>query len=1307
MKLIKGVYVCFLILFLQTPVCAQNSYRFRNYTINEGLSQSSVATIIEDDNHSIWIGTQDGLNRFDGKNFEVFTSEDTEGVESEYFKCSVKTKDGKIWFGTTNGITLFDPILESFKTFSVKGRTAFQIESLSVDESENIWVATTDLGLYCFDPIKKIFKSYTSLVKSKKVRALFCSLDDELFVLTEDLGVLRIDKGRSYVQPIKVNVPSLVPVITKMITQYEKGKILFGTNQGVIEYDLNKQKSNWKFLKLYKEHGAFGVSDVFKDENNIWYIATLNKGLFTIFPNGKIANNTQDVFQKNALLYNVINDLYQDASGTIWVGTDRGIASFDPKNKGFLGVGPSGDDELGLPSPGVWSFAEDVTGRYIYIGTDVGVSRLDRFSGKYSQFYKKKTTKSATGESMERAVVSIEVISKDHLLIGGIDGIYELFIGVGNAYEYKKLSFLTKEQQAANVSIYAIEKWKENQYFVASKGGVLLIDLANRKAQSFTHDPKSPKNTITKGACRVIYRDFANKLWFATSSGELNTLQYKNDKLEIHPYKYNANLLHGTKDFVTAICRISKNEFWLGTFGSGLIYWNEATKTIRSFTKKDGLPNNVVYCIVQDQKSKKLWLSTNKGLSCFDPINKKTRNYTEEEGLLSNEFNLGASLKSINGEIFFGGIYGYNYFNPSKLQLYNPNIKVVFSKLRLDKNWLKPRQKGSPLFLPLAQTDLIELKYKQRSFSIRFQASDLSNPDWVNYKYILEGANEGEVLIGNSNEIRFSALSPGEYRLKVFARMGEGPWGKEPAVLSIYIRSPFWVTWWFWSIIGLVVVVVIRIVVRKRIDSERIEQVRLEMKIAERTKEIRAQNEKIEKQRKLLEEEKNKVVEQQRLLQIEKDKTEKLLRNVIPESTADELISKGKVSARAYKTVSVLFTDFVGFTKVAEHMNPTELVSRLDVYFRKFDEIIVANNLEKIKTIGDAYMCAGGVPVRNNTNPIDTCLAALQIQEYMRHRKNDAIISNDDFWELRLGINTGEVTAGVIGSERLAFDVWGATVNHAQRMEMLGEPGKVTIAGSTFKHIEPYFECVFRGKAQTKSRGMIDMYTVERIKPELSVNGEGIYPNDRFHQIVNLHHYSSISYYKAEKHIMKVLEKGLSDMLHYHSIEHTKDVVRAVERLALMEGVTDEGLFLLKSAATYHDAGFVEQYEKNEPIGARLAEEILPKYGYSEQHIETIKELIYVTQIPHKPKNKLEEIMCDADLDYLGRDDFHEIADRLRRELREHGKLDSDRKWDEIQVDFLIAHRYFTETALRTRNNKKLKNIEEVKERLEKNEYPD
>ena len=188
---------------------------------------------------------------------------------------------------------------------------------------------------------------------------------------------------------------------------------------------------------------------------------------------------------------------------------------------------------------------------------------------------------------------------------------------------------------------------------------------------------------------------------------------------------------------------------------------------------------------------------------------------------------------------------------------------------------------------------------------------------------------------------------------------------------------------------------------------------------------------------------------------------------------------------------------------------------------------------------------------------------------------------------------------------------------------------------------------------------------------------------------------------------MQLLEKHLSKELRYHSIDHTKDVVRAVERIALLENVTDEGLFLLKSAATYHDAGFIEQYDKNEPIGARLADEILPKYGYTKTHIEIIKDLIYVTEIPHKPKTQLEEIICDADLDYLGRDDFNEISDKLCKELQEQGKIKNQKEWDLIQVKFLKSHVYFTKTAKSTRKKKKLKNLDEVIKRVEENKYLD
>jgi len=274
-------------------------------------------------------------------------------------------------------------------------------------------------------------------------------------------------------------------------------------------------------------------------------------------------------------------------------------------------------------------------------------------------------------------------------------------------------------------------------------------------------------------------------------------------------------------------------------------------------------------------------------------------------------------------------------------------------------------------------------------------------------------------------------------------------------------------------------------------------------------------------------------------------------------------------------------------------------------------------------------------------------------------------------------------------------------------MESNGEPGHVNISADLYNIVKDKYECTYRGKIAAKNKGEIDMYFVDRIKPHLSKDEEGTIPNQKFKDYVNLHIYSSINYRKAERHIMRLLEKKLSPGLFYHGIHHTLDVVDSIERIAIMEGVLDEDIFVLKSAATYHDAGFVEQYDANEPVGARMATEILPKYGYTPEQVKQVEALIYATRIPHNPSNLLEQIICDADLDYLGRDDFFEISDTLRRELREHGKIDSDRTWDEIQVKFLTMHKYFTDSAIKLRRAEKLKHLAIIKQRLIDNNYKD
>jgi len=1252
--------------------------------------------MVQDELNSLWIGTQDGLNRYDGHAFQTFNSSGTKGLTSDYVRAAVNGKNGMLWFGTNNGLTRFDLRSEKFTTIYDEGAQALDIFDLSIDNKGVLWISTVDKGLYAYNPSTKKLRSYLKEIPSRKTTQLVAT-KGKVVVATEGEGLYILEGNQA--TPFNAKI-SGSPIIINNIRPWGDYQVLLATGSGVFAFDMFDKKLQKQRISDELESLNVNATDAFYTKNKEWIIATKSEGLFVV-EDGNTKQFTEDIFQKNALLINELNAIFSDNVGNIWIGSQRGISVFNVEETGILGYGPSGNELKGIPTPNVWSFAESKSGRYTFIGTDRAVSRWDRKTGTFQQYYRNKEHSTlATGEM---DVLGLHVVSDNLLLVACADGAYELSIYPGG-YDFKQIQ--RSEMSPELFKSYSILHWKEAQYFIATRGGVLLYDLNSRKINTYQHDPKNPQSTLTEGICRVSYKDPKGNVWFATSVGGLSQLKEKEGTPVIVPYKFNKQLRKASPNYITSIYTADDGNFWLSTLGAGLIMWNEASRTVKTYDESDGLPNGVIYSVLEGSEGN-LWLSTNKGLCSFVPGTGKVKVYTEQEGLMSNEFNLGAYMKGSDGHLYFGGIYGYNYFLPSNLSKKKKDLSITFSKFKLENEWLTPEKKDAPLRNPIYKTKELFLDYRQNSFTLRFQPSDIGEGETVNYKYHLIGSDEGEIFLGSNNEIHFNALASGDYELLIYARRGNGSWSTTPARMQIHIAAPFWRTWWFWTIVAVLAVFGIRLFIRRRIDSARREQIRLEIKVKNRTKEIQQQNQKIAAQKLKIEEERNKVVKQQKLLQIEKDKTEKLLKNVIPASTAEELKKRGKARARAYKTVSVLFTDFVGFTKISDRTQPTELVKKLDVYFTKFDEIIVKNNLEKIKTIGDAYMCAGGVPVRNNTNPIDTCLAAVQIQHYMLQRKHDAIANKQEYWELRLGINTGEVTAGVIGSERLAYDVWGATVNQAQRMEMLGTPGKVTITGATYEHIEPYFDCSFKGKAQTKSRGLIDMYEVNRIKPELSENGEGIIPNKRFKEIVNLHLYSSINYYKAERYIMKLLDQQLSPKLHYHSVGHSKDVVNAVERIALLENVTDEALFLLKSAANYHDAGFIEQYDANEPVGARLAGEILPRFGYTQADIDVIKDLIYATRIPHDPKNHLEQIICDADLDYLGRDDFHEIADNLRRELKEHGKIQSDRQWDEIQVSFLKMHKYFTKTAIDTRQKKKLQHLKEVQERLERDEYDD
>lgn len=247
---------------------------------------------------------------------------------------------------------------------------------------------------------------------------------------------------------------------------------------------------------------------------------------------------------------------------------------------------------------------------------------------------------------------------------------------------------------------------------------------------------------------------------------------------------------------------------------------------------------------------------------------------------------------------------------------------------------------------------------------------------------------------------------------------------------------------------------------------------------------------------------KNDEISQQRdVIEIERQKSEGLLLNILPKQVAEEYKSKGRVDIRNYDRVSVMFTDFKGFTKISEKMSPEAVVEELNYCFSTFDEITDKYQIQKIKTIGDAYMCAGGIPEPNTTNPVDVVLAGLEIQYFMQQRREEKRKTGEDYWQCRLGVNTGDALSAVIGKSKFTYDIWSDTVNTASRMENSGEVGKVNVGQKTYDLIKDFFECEHRGKVVAKGKGELDMYFVHRLKPELSADETGVHPNTDYEKL--------------------------------------------------------------------------------------------------------------------------------------------------------------------------------------------------------------
>lgn len=405
-----------------------------------------------------------------------------------------------------------------------------------------------------------------------------------------------------------------------------------------------------------------------------------------------------------------------------------------------------------------------------------------------------------------------------------------------------------------------------------------------------------------------------------------------------------------------------------------------------------------------------------------------------------------------------------------------------------------------------------------------------------------------------------------------------------------------------------------------------------------------------------------------------------------------------KTSPDAYKETSlkfnmatVLFADIHGFSKLVEGMDSSAVMDELDEILFEFDAIVNRYKIEKIKTIGDTFMCAGGIPVKNITNPIDVVMAAMEMRNFLEKFESKREGRENRIWGLNIGIHTGPVTATISGKKKVNYDIKGDTVNTASRVEGVSENGTILISVMTYELVKEFFDCEYFGKLPVKYKGDLQMYKVRGLKAEFSVNGEGVLPNEAFRIKFGLIQFTDI-----QEIVLDKLEKELPDYLFYHNVKHTVDVVTEVELIGWGEGCSDEEILLLKTAGLFHDAGHTIAYDNHEFYGTEIAKEMLPKFNYSPEQIERICSIIMATKLPPKPTNLLENIICDSDLDYLGRSDFIPVSNTLYEELKAQNKMGSLNDWNKIQVKFISGHQYFTATARSLREVNKQLQIERI-----------
>jgi len=753
--------VLFIILLFNSNVISQSHIAFSHLTVEDGLSQSSVTCILQDSKGFMWLGTQDGLNKYDGYTFKIFKNDpsDTTSLSNNFIFSIYENQSGELFIETQGSILhRYSPRSESFQIVDKDG----------VD-LENARIST----------VGALYQDASGIEWTGG--------------LGNGTGLKRTDKntGQSTVYKHDPENPhSLSDDKVYSIYRDRSGNLWIGTFNGLDRFDEQTGKfyhyrndpdnphslpDNW-IWPIYEDSGG-----------NLW-IGTVRGGISRFeFNSNTFISYKNDPDDPTTINDNFIFSIYEDQSGLIWFGTNLGgISYFNPSSQTFEHFKHDTKNTNSLSDDVVLSMLVDKKGDY-WIGTrDGGLNKLDYKRKKFSHHSK---NPSNTNSLMSN---SIQSLYEDRF---GIIWIGHYSSGL-DSYDPKTGEFTHFTHNPENPGsltdnrIYSIAEDNAGNIWIGTYGGgVNKINRKTGKISNYQHI-ENDSSSISSNATWTITFDESNNLWIGTFGGGVNVLNQKNMTIQ--------NFMNDPDDSTSIIdnniirvLKDSKNNMWLGTT-KGLSRYVPETKTFLNYTEKEGLSNSFVYGIVEDNNGN-LWLSTNNGLSKFNPETESFKNYFVKDGLQGNEFNQNSFAKDPKtGNILFGGLNGFNVFNPDNLKenKYIPPIEFTgYLRYNTDDAEGKPIiEKG------ISVRDSISLTYKDNIVTFNFAALSYYNNLENQYRYQIEGFNENWIQLGNNHTVTFTNLSAGDYSLRIIGSNNDGIWNEEGTSLFIHVSPPWWKT---------------------------------------------------------------------------------------------------------------------------------------------------------------------------------------------------------------------------------------------------------------------------------------------------------------------------------------------------------------------------------------------------------------------------------------------------------------------------------------------------------------------------------